>query len=101
LSFHSQVFRNPDYGLYDIAAALNVPISHINFIFKYHCNESFSDYKKIVRINDATKLLENGYLKNNKVEMLANLVGFTSYNTFSIAFKNITGLTTQDYLKRF
>jgi AraC-like DNA-binding protein len=101
LSFHSQAFRNPDYSIDDIANALNIPISHINFIFKYHCNESFSDYKKIVRIHDATKLLEQGYLKNNKVEMLSIYVGFTSYNTFSIAFKNITGVTTQEYLKRF
>jgi len=101
LSFRSQAFRNPEYSLNDIATALNIPISHINFIFKYHCNESFSDYKKIVRIHDATKLLENGYLNNHKVEMLAIYVGFTSYNTFNIAFKNITGVTAQEYLKRF
>jgi hypothetical protein len=101
LSFRSQAFRNPEYSLNDIATALKIPISHINFIFKYHCNESFSDYKKIVRIHDATKLLENGYLNNHKVEMLAIYVGFTSYNTFNIAFKNITGVTTQEYLKRF
>lgn len=101
LSFHSQAFRNPDYSLDDIAAALNTPISHINFIFKYHCTESFSDYKKIVRIHDATKLLMSGYLNSNKVEMLAIHVGFASYNTFSIAFKNITGVTTQEYVKRF
>ena len=100
LSFHSQAFRNPDYGLNDMALALNIPISHINFIFKYHCNESFTDYKKIVRINDATKLLENGYLNNHKVETLATHVGFTSYNTFIIAFKSITGVNTQEYLKR-
>jgi AraC-like DNA-binding protein len=100
LSFHSHAFRNPDYGLNEIATALKIPISHINFVFKYHCNESFSDYKKIVRIHDATKLLENGYLNNHKVEMLAVNVGFTSYNTFSIAFKSITGATTQEYLKR-
>jgi AraC-like DNA-binding protein len=68
---------------------------------KYRKNKSnFSDYKKIVRINDATKLLENGYLNKHKVETLAAFVGFTSYNTFSIAFKSITGVTTQEYLKR-
>jgi AraC-like DNA-binding protein len=100
LSFHSQAFRNPDYGLNDMALALNIPISHINFIFKYHCMESFSDFKKIVRIHDAIQLLENGYLNNHKVETLATLVGFASYNTFIIAFKSITGVNTQEYLKR-
>ena len=101
LSFHTQVFRNPDLSLDDIATALKMPSSHIHFIFKYHCNETFTDYKKIVRIHDATKLLEGGYLNEQKIETLSAVVGFSSYNTFNIAFKNITGVTTQAYVKRF
>jgi AraC-like DNA-binding protein len=101
LSFHTHAFRNPDLSLDDIANVLNIPISHINFIFKYHCKESFTDYKKIVRIHDATKLLEGGYLNENKVESLSSKVGFSSYSTFIVAFKNITGVTTQEYGRRF
>jgi AraC-like DNA-binding protein len=101
LSFHTPAFRNPDLTLNDISDALKIPYSHINYIVKYHCNESFTDYKKIVRIHDATKLLQGGYLDNQKVESLAAVVGFSSYNTFIIAFKNITGLTTQEYARRF
>ncbi|WP_264519643.1 helix-turn-helix domain-containing protein [Flavobacterium sp. N1994] len=101
LSFHTHTFRNPDLTIDDIAATLKIPNSHIHYIIKFHCNESFSDYKKIVRINDATKLLENGYLINHTVESLALKVGFSSYNTFIIAFKTITGVTTQEYVKRF
>lgn len=100
-SFHTRAFRDPDLTPDHIAVALKIPISHIHFILKFHCNESFTDYKKIVRIHDATKLLERGYLNDHKVESLASLVGFSSYNTFSIAFKNITGVTTQEYVKRF
>jgi len=100
-SFYTTAFRNPDLSVDDIAVALKIPISNVNFVLKFHCNESFTDYKKIVRIHDATKLLEDGYLSDHKVETLSYTVGFTSYNTFSIAFKNITGLTTQEYLKRF
>jgi AraC-like DNA-binding protein len=101
LSFHTHAFRNPDLSLDDIAVALNIPISHINFIFKYQCNESFTDYKKIVRIHDATRLIESGYLKENKIETLSAKVGFSSYNTFIAAFKTITGVTTQEYAKRY
>ena len=99
-SFHTKAFRNPELSIEHIAIALNIPVSHLHFILKFHCNENFTDYKKIVRIHDATKLLENGYLNNHKVELLASKVGFSSYNTFSIAFKNITGVTTQEYVKR-
>ncbi len=101
LSFHTHAFRNPDLSLDDIAGALNIPISHIHFVFKYHCNESFTDFKKIVRIHDATMLLESGYLTEHKIESLSATVGFSSYNTFYLAFKNITGVTTQEYMKRF
>ena len=100
LSFHTDVFRNPDLGLNEIAMALNIPISHINYIFKYHCKESFIDYKKIVRIHDATKLLKEGYHHNNKLETLSKFVGFSSYTTFFISFKSITGVTMQEYIKR-
>ena len=100
-SFHTHAFRNPDLSSDDIAIALKIPVSHVIFILKFHCNESLTDYKKIVRIHDATKLLEQGYLKEHKVESLSIQVGFTSYNTFSIAFKSITGVTVQEYVKRF
>jgi AraC-like DNA-binding protein len=101
LSFHTHTFRNPDLSVEDIATSLNIPTSHINFIFKYHCGESFTDYKKIVRINDATNLMKNDFLSNNTIESLSSTVGFSSYNTFNIAFKSITGMTTMDYMKRF
>jgi AraC-like DNA-binding protein len=100
-SFRSEAFRNPDLSLEDIAAAIKIPVSHIQYIFKFHCTESFTDYKKIVRIHDATKLLENGYLREKTVESLSETVGFSSYVTFYLAFKSITGMTTQEYAKRY
>jgi YesN/AraC family two-component response regulator len=74
--FHTRTYRNPDLDIDDIGIALNIPTSHINFIFKYHCNESFTEYKKVVRIHDATKLLEAGYLNDHKVETFSAEVGF-------------------------
>ena len=100
-SFHSTIFRNPNLTLDDIATHIKIPSSHISFLFKYHCKETFSDYKKIVRVQDAIKLLENGYLKTSTVESLSIEVGFVTYNTFHVAFKNITGVTTQEFVKRF
>ena len=99
-SFHSHLFRNPNLTVDDIATHIKIPSSHINFVFKYHCRETFSDYKKIIRVHDAIKLLENGYLKTSTVESLSTEVGFVTYNTFNVAFKNITGVTTQEYMKR-
>jgi len=100
-SFYSEAFRNAELSVEDISNAVKIPVSHINFIFKYHCRETFTDFKKIVRIHDATKLIETGFLKINTIESLSTYCGFSSYNTFNMAFKSITGITTQEYAKRF
>ncbi len=99
-SFHSHEFRNPAFSIEDFASYLGIPSSHLNFIFKYYCKDTFLDYKKFVRIHDAIKLMENGYLKSNTIESLSSMVGFITYNTFHVAFKSITGTTAQVYLKR-
>jgi AraC-like DNA-binding protein/uncharacterized membrane protein YidH (DUF202 family) len=100
-SFRSPAFRNPDLSIEDIAAAIKIPVSHLQYIFKFHSTESFTDFKKIVRIHDATKLLENGFLREKTVESLSETVGFSSYVTFYLAFKSITGMTTQEYGKKY
>lgn len=100
-SLYSEAFRNTELSVEDISIAIKIPVSHINFIFKYHCRETYTDFKKIVRIHDATKLIENGYLKTNTIESLSIHCGFSSYNTFNMAFKSITGHTTQEYAKRY
>ena len=56
--------------------------------------------KKIVRINDSVKLINNGYLKINTAEALSTEVGFSSYHTFYVTFKGIIGVTPQDYVKK-
>lgn len=99
-AFHSHLFRNPDLTIDKMAIHLKIPSSHLGFVFKYHCKETFPDFRKIVRIHDAIKLLENSYLKTNTIESLAAEVGFVTYNTFHVAFKSITGLTTQEYIKK-
>lgn len=83
-----------------MANELKIPVSHINFIFRYHCLESFQDYKKIVRIHDACKMLDNRYLNQKTVQALSEAVGFSSYITFYNAFKSIKGVTTLEYVNR-
>jgi AraC-like DNA-binding protein len=100
VSFNSNTFRETGLTMEDLARTLDLPASHVSFAFKHHCTETFTDFKKVVRIHDACKLLDEGYLNKNTVESLAELVGFASYHTFYVAFKSITGTSTQDYIKR-
>ena len=90
--------RNGTASIDDLAQEIKIPSSHILYLFKYHSNESFVDFKKIIRIYDALSLIKNGYLNSQTFESLAVEVGFTSYTSFFLSFRQITGRSPQDYL---
>jgi AraC-like DNA-binding protein len=91
-------FRQSGLSLNDLAVKLKIPKSHLSFIFKYHSSISFSDFKKLIRIQDAIGLIDEGYLKTNTFDSLSKEVGFSTYNTFFIAFKEVTGSAPQEYV---
>lgn len=97
-SFHNTYFREIGFSISDLSNKLNIPKSHLNFLFKYHSKISFSEYKKIVRIHDSLTLISAGYLAANTFDSLAKEVGFKSYNTFFVSFKDVTGVTPHDYM---
>ena len=95
---NNNYFRDATFSLNDLAVKLNIPKSHLTFIYKYHSKISFSDFKKIARINDAIHLIENDYLKTNTFDSLSKTVGFSSYNPFFTSFKDVVGKAPQEYL---
>jgi AraC-like DNA-binding protein len=90
-------FRQSGPSINDLALKLKIPKSHLTFIFKYHSKISFSDFKKMVRIQDSLALIEEGYLKTNTFDSLSKNVGFSTYNTFYIAFKEVTTKAPQEF----
>jgi hypothetical protein len=43
-------------------------------------------------------LIKADYLKNNTFESLSQKIGFASYNTFFVSFKDVTGVTPQEFI---
>ncbi len=91
-------FRNPEFAMKEFAVVLNIPKSHLKYLFKYHSKTSFSDFKKISRIQDALDLIEQNFLTTNTLESLSKEVGFTSYNPFFTSFKDVVGKSPQEYI---
>lgn len=91
-------FRNSKFSLPDLAKAINIPASHLNYIFKYHAEITFVEYKNYCRIKDALELINKDYLDTLTLEGLASKIGFSSYNSFFTAFKKHTNLAPKDYL---
>jgi AraC-like DNA-binding protein len=97
LSVHCKFFRNQKMKIDDVANEMNIPLSHLVYLFKYHCQLTFTEYKTYIKIDDAKQLIESGFLGTNTLESLAIEVGFSSYNPFFIAFKKLTALSPNEY----
>ena len=99
LALNTNCFFNTNFDIIRLAHKLSIPKSHLLFLFKYHSNISFADFKKIIRIEKTILLIEDGYLKSNTMESLAIETGFSSYSPFFKSFKSITGLSPQEYIR--
>lgn len=95
---NNSYFTNPDFSIQDLAHVLNIPKSHLVFVFKYHAEISFSDYKKISRIQNSLELINTNYLNSNTLDSLARKAGFSSYNPFFTCFKEVVGLSPNEYI---
>ena len=98
-AFQTELFRRPGLTLEEFAAEIDIPAFHLAYVFRYHAQVSFQDFKKIIQINDAIELMKGGYTRDHTIESLATKVGFASYNPFFISFRNITGMSPQQYHK--
>jgi AraC-like DNA-binding protein len=99
VSITEKIFRDPNITITDIAHKLNIPKSHLAYLFKYHSTISFCEYKKAIRIKDAIQLIKEDYLKENTLDYLSKKIGFPSYNTFFTSFKEISGRSPLEYCR--
>jgi AraC-like DNA-binding protein len=95
----NRFFSNPKHSIKDLANGLNIPVSHLAYIFKYHCEMPFVEYRNHQRIKDAVNFVHSNFLKTQTLESLAIAVGFTSYNSFFVSFKKHTGSSPKLFLE--
>ncbi len=100
LVINDKIFRDPDFDITLLSKKINIPKSHMTFIFKYHSKLFFPDFKKMLQIKDAQKLIDDGYLAENTLDSLSQRVGFSSYSPFFSAFKKYTGLSPNNYINQ-
>jgi len=84
-----------DISLSSIAEKVNVSPQYLSKLFKEECGRGFTNYLNNIRIEQAKLLLAEGVpLKN-----LAQSSGFNNYTYFFTVFKEVTGMTPQQYEK--
>jgi len=85
-----------DLTLTQMAEYTELSISHFGSLFKRYTGESLISYINQVRVEKAKELLRNS---NDKLYFIAEKVGFSSQTYFIRVFKNITGMSPNEYRK--
>jgi two-component system response regulator YesN len=68
--------------------------SYISFLFKEVTGETYTEYLKYIRIQNAKALLKH---VNLKIYEIAERVGYNDYKYFTLQFKKITGMSPTEY----
>ena len=79
-----------------ISEGVNINAYHLNYIFKYYCVYSKSDFFNYCKVLHILKLLEDGYLQNKTITSLISDSHFKSKKTFYNNFKKFTGKSPQE-----
>ncbi|NMA65482.1 MAG: response regulator [Clostridiaceae bacterium] len=81
-------------SLDDVAGYIGVNNAYLSRIFKKDTGRGFIEYLNMFRIDISKRMLMDG---REKLKDIASKAGFSSYNYFFKIFKEITGLTPQEY----
>lgn len=84
-------------SLSEVAQMVHLNATYLSHIFHKETGVTFSEYLMSCRVNKAKDLLIN---TNTKVKEISMLSGFTSHRNFIKMFKNVTGMTPQEYRKK-
>lgn len=85
-----------DINLEQVAKHVHLSPAYLSELFKKETGMSFIDYKTILRIENAKKLLKT---TSYNIYDISSKVGYTDPKYFSKLFKKITGKTVYEYRK--
>lgn len=84
-------------SLEEIAVKMKVSPEYISHLFTKEIGISFSDYLKKYRIDVAKRLMEKS---NYKIYEIGERIGYKDPKYFYKMFKDVTGLSPKEYLKK-
>jgi len=85
-----------DISLEEVADACYLSKGYLSMLLKKNLGMSFSRFKNHLRVSEAKRLIRGS---NLNITEIAYSVGFNDLNYFSRTFKQIVGVTPQEYQK--
>jgi AraC-like DNA-binding protein len=97
---HSQrPFLRHGYSLKQLAEDTELPVHLLSAFINKHYKVNFNDFINEYRVNYGKTKIMNDEWKSKKLEAIAEESGFSNRNTFTAAFKRVTGLNPSEFLK--
>jgi len=90
---------NSEFTLEKLTHSINSNQKYVSFVINNVLKKNFNSFLNGYRIREAQRLFSDSESSKYTIEFVANKVGFKSRNSFSDAFKEITGVTPGFYMK--
>ena len=96
----SERFTNKDLSISLLATQLGTNTKYLSEVISKHYGKNYNTYINDLRIDYiCRKMVTDPESRKFKISYLADLCGFSSYNTFTTIFKNNTGMSPSAFLK--
>jgi len=92
-------FLQHRYSLKDLAEGTNIPLHHLSAFINKHYGINFNDFINGFRVQYCKQKILNRECEQKKLEAIAQESGFSNRNTFTSAFKKVTGVNPSEFLK--
>ncbi|WP_339275594.1 helix-turn-helix domain-containing protein [Paenibacillus sp. FSL W8-0426] len=89
-------YSNPDLSLNYLSDLFDINPKYLSKLFKDEIGEKFVDLLISQRIEKAKQLMQE---TDKAIQEISEEVGYTNYNSFNRAFKNVVGMAPSDYRK--
>lgn len=92
-------FLKRGYSLRDLSADTSIPLHHLSAFINQYYQVHFNDFINEYRVQYCQVKIQNEEWRSKKLETIASESGFNNRNTFTAAFRKVTGCNPSDYLR--
>jgi len=89
-------FRDSSFDINDLSDKLDLPLTHMRFLFKEFCQLAFNDYRNYCRVKDLETVLVDSKFKHLTIEAIGEICGFGSKSAMFRAVRRHFDLTPQE-----
>jgi AraC-like DNA-binding protein len=94
-----QPYLKRGYNLKQLSEDTSIPLHHLSAFINQYYHIHFNDFINEYRVQYCQVKIKNDEWRSKTLEAIAEESGFNNRNTFTAAFKKVTGSNPSDFLK--